>query len=240
MSNLYLKLLAPIILGTPALIGLHAASPAKTPEVQYNCIEVSAENGNVNWSSVAKDPQIEFVYIRATEGKTLDPMFKKNLAKVKKTRLKCGFVMHLNTSSSVMSQFEAFTANVKPEDCDVFPVVLVDENKNWGRKFAENLSWAVNYLTNRYGGAVIYTTEAFYNKQCNSELNNTLLLMLAKPGKKEPTIKNAPEGTRCLLWVFDKKGSVKGIQTPVNLARFSEGKDLKWLLIPKEEETSAP
>ncbi|MBP5319170.1 MAG: hypothetical protein J6Y77_07195 [Paludibacteraceae bacterium] len=237
MKSPCIKRLAFTILWSAFFGGMFAASPAKTPPVQYNGLEVSAENGNVNWTSVAKDPQIEVVYIRATNGKELDPMFKKNLAKVKKTSLKVGFVLHMNTNSSVKSQYDVFVANVSPEDCDVFPIVLVDENKNWGKKFAENLSWMISYLTDRYGGAIIYTTEAFYNKQCNTELNNSLPLLLAKPGKKEPVIKNAPAGTSYLLWLFDKKGTVKGLQTAVNLIRFHEGKGMSWLLIPKKKET---
>lgn len=229
MKNRYFQLLVFLLFCTPTYVGLSAATPAKVPDVQYNCIDVSAANGNINWLGVAKDPQIEFVYIRATEGKELDPMYKKNLTKVKKTDLKCGFVLHLNTNSSVKSQFDFFAANVKPEDCGVFPAILVDENKNWGKKFGENLSWMINYMTNYYGGAVIYTTEAFYNKHCNTDLNNSLPSMLVKPGKKEPVIQNAPVGTHALLWVFDKKAVVKGIQTGVNTARFMENRDISWL-----------
>ncbi|MBO4371225.1 MAG: hypothetical protein J5808_07715 [Paludibacteraceae bacterium] len=229
-----------ILILLPFLIStsVFAATPSKEPAVQYNCVEVSAENGNINWVSVAKDPQIEFVYIRATNGKEADPMYKKNLQKIQKTGLKKSFVLHMNTNSSVMSQFEFFCATVKPYDCDVYPAVFVDENKNWGKKFADNLSWMISYLTDRYGGAIIYSTEAFYNKYCNTELNNSLPIMFFKPGKKEPVIKNAPTGTGYLIWMFDKKGEIKGVQTPVSLGRFHPDKNIGWITPEVKAETT--
>ena len=58
---------------------------------QYDGIDVSKHNGNINWQQVAEDKNIKFVYIKATEGFSIvDSKYKKNLREARATGLKVG------------------------------------------------------------------------------------------------------------------------------------------------------
>ena len=67
-------------------------------------IDVSHHNGNINWEQV---PDVEFVYIKATEGVTyVDPMYQQNIKGARAKKLRVGAYHYFRTTSSVQKQFE--------------------------------------------------------------------------------------------------------------------------------------
>jgi lysozyme len=71
-----------------AFVMMPAASRA---QARTRGIDVSKYQGNINWTKVAKDSTIRFVYIKATEGTSIqDPYYKTNIAKAKKAGLLVG------------------------------------------------------------------------------------------------------------------------------------------------------
>ena len=66
-------------------------------------IDVSRFQDSINWSKVAKNSKIEFVYIKATEGASIkDPMYKYN---VKKAR-EAGLLQQPHHGLSAVCQFQ--------------------------------------------------------------------------------------------------------------------------------------
>ena len=60
-------------------------------QIRTRGIDVSKFQGNINWTKVAKDSTIQFVYVRATEGTSIqDTYYKSNLSKAKKAGLLVG------------------------------------------------------------------------------------------------------------------------------------------------------
>lgn len=234
-SGLLALLVTAAVAGGSGIPVLRAAQPSNAPAEVYQGIDVSADNGKVSWANLKKNPQLEYVYVKATDGKNgVDPMFKKNSANARKSGLKIGYYHHFTTDATVMTQFEHFKSTVKPGDMDIYPAVYADECKKWkGSQFKENLMWMLTMMTNYYGGAVLYCDAKFYNKNCAPELN-TVMTLLSLPGKKEPVMKGASDGEACVIWQFSEKGVIKGVQTPVNLNAFTEGRDLGWITIRKD------
>ena len=86
-------------------------------------IDVSHHNGKINWEQV---PDVEFVYIKATEGATyVDPMFLQNIKGAKARKLQVGAYHYFRTTSSVQKQFENYKKHVKKSDIDLIPMVDV-------------------------------------------------------------------------------------------------------------------
>ena len=67
-------------------------------------IDVSKFQGTINWTKVAKDSTIKFVYVKATEGTSIrDPYYKTNITKAKKAGLLVGSY-HLYSSKTTAYQ----------------------------------------------------------------------------------------------------------------------------------------
>ena len=92
-------------------------------------IDVSHHNGKINWKQV---PDLDFVYVKATEGATyVDPMYKQNIEGAKARKLRVGAYHYFRTTSSVQKQFENYKQHVKKSDIDIIPMVDVEECKKW-------------------------------------------------------------------------------------------------------------
>ena len=179
-------------------------------------IDVSHHNGNINWGQV---PDVEFVYIKATEGATyVDPMFQQNIKGAKAKKLRVGAYHYFRTTSSVQKQFENYKQHVKKSDIDLIPMVDVEECKKWPTtQFQDSLMRFIQLVKSHYGKApMIYSVNTFYNKYCAPRFNNYHLI-IGRYGNEKPFIKG--KGTYT-IWQKSQTGKLSGIPKEVDIDVF--------------------
>ncbi|WP_280764455.1 GH25 family lysozyme [Parabacteroides sp. PFB2-10] len=199
----------------------------------YHGIDVSRHQRNIDWEQVSKDKNIQFVYIKATEGKTyIDPKYKYNIKEARKNKFKVGAYHYFRTTSSAHGQFENFKKTARKADQDLIPIVDVEERKNWTRsQFQDSLKVFIRLVKEHYGKApMIYSVNSFYNANCAPEFNNyhAMIGRYNDDPTKHPTVKG--KGTYT-IWQFSEKGKIKGIKEPVDLNRFNPKYTIDDLLL---------
>lgn len=176
-------------------------------------IDVSHHNGKINWKQV---PDVDFVYVKATEGATyVDPMYKQNIKGARAKKLRVGAYHYFRTTSSVQKQFENYRLHVKKSDIDLIPMVDVEECKKWSTvQFQDSLMRFIQLVKSHYGKApMIYSVNTFFNRYCAPRFNN-YHLMIGRYGINEPAIKG--KGTYT-IWQKSQAGKLPGIPKIVDI-----------------------
>ena len=102
---------------------------------RYNGIDISHHN-DVEWSSIPGN--VEFCYIKATEGKSyVDPMYKQHSVNAKSKGIKVGFYHYYRTSVPALQQFKNFRGVISSQTYDLIPVIDIEDNGN----SYKNLEW---------------------------------------------------------------------------------------------------
>ena len=185
----------------------------------YHGIDVSNHQGNIDWSLVGTDKNIQFVYIKATEGAThIDGRYSYNIKEAKNNGLLVGSYHYLRNTSSISKQFVNFKSIVDKDMQDLVPMVDVEEkvDKDSIRLFCE-------LIQKHYGKLpVVYGTNKSYNSYCAPDFNN-YYLMIGRYGAKAPVINGKG---RYNIWQYSENGKIKGIPKPVDLNRFHPNFDI--------------
>ena len=191
---------------------------------QYDGIDVSKHNGNINWQRVAQDPNIKFVYIKATEGFSIvDSKYKKNLREARAAGLKVGSYHFFRGYRTAEEQFAIFSQNVDKSQQDLVPMVDVEQTGNSLVKrdlLQVRLQKFMELVKEHYGKyPLLYSQHHFYNERLAPEFNKYFIFM-ARYSKKEPELKG---GGKYNIWQYSEKGHIKGIHGNVDLDRFGPG-----------------
>lgn len=176
-------------------------------------IDVSHHNGIISWEKV---PDVEFVYIKATEGATyVDSMYQQNIKGARARKLRVGAYHYFRTTSSVQKQFENYKKHVKKSDIDLIPMVDVEECRKWSTvQFQDSLMRFIQLVKSHYGKSpMIYSVNTFYNRYCAPRFNN-FHLMIGRYGINEPVIKG--KGTYT-IWQKSQAGKLPGIPKKVDI-----------------------
>ena len=84
--------------------------PARSQDAKYNGIDISSHQGYIDWAKVSSDKDINFVYIKATEGATYhSPHYPHNITQARRHGLLVGSYHYLSSSSSIDEQFNNFS-----------------------------------------------------------------------------------------------------------------------------------
>ena len=98
--------------------------------LKYNGIDISHHNA-VDWEAVKRDSNVQFCYVKCSEGSThVDNRYKAHLKNAKDAGLKVGLYHYLSTKSSGKAQFEHFDRQLKAHQWDLIPVVDVEDDGN--------------------------------------------------------------------------------------------------------------
>ena len=126
-------------------------------------IDVSKFQGKINWTKVAKDESVKFVYIKATEGTSIqDPYYKTNIAKAKKAGLLVGSYHLYSSKTTAYQQMANFRKMVKKSEQDLVPVLDI-EGHHSGRLYMERVDKLLELMEKEYGvKPMIYTSEKVY------------------------------------------------------------------------------
>ncbi len=199
------------------------------PEI-YHGIDVSNHQGYIDWNKVSKDENVQFVYIKATEGATyVSPSFEDNIREARKAGMKVGCYHFLRATSYIYDQFLNFTNYCRENEQDLAPLIDIEVKGHWqADQVADSVKLFADLLEQHYGvRPVIYTGTNFYNKYLSTQFNEGYELFIAKYSENEPEL---IDGTKYTLWQFTDCGSVNGIRTDVDQSRFNKGKTLNNIL----------
>lgn len=189
----------------------------------YDGIDVSSYQKDIDWDAVCSDKKIRFVYVKATEGATYtSPHFRYNIENARKHGLKVGSYHFLRTTSSLRSQFENFTRAVKPEEQDLVPLIDIEQRGNWTPKqIVDSLEVFISMVSKHYNcRPMIYTMTSFYNKYLASHFKK-YPLFIARYSESTPELN---DGAHYTLWQYTDQGTVKGIDHAVDMCRFAKDK----------------
>ena len=197
----------------------------------YDGIDISHHNGKIVWETVAKDPNIKFVYIKATEGyRHTDKQFVYNTTHARKFGLKVGAYHLLTTKTCMRTQFRYFASVADQYPQDLVPVVDVEENKvtQWtAQQKRDSIAKFMELAKEHYGVApVLYCSHKFYKNYLSPKFDDQILF-IARYSHKQPKL----DGKRHNIWQFTEHGRIDGISGDVDLDRFGPNTSLSDILL---------
>lgn len=197
----------------------------------YDGIDVSSYQKDIDWSATAKDKNIKFVYVKATEGATYRSRhYQYNIENARQYGIHVGAYHFFRPNVPVEKQFLNFTSVVKKEDQDLIPLIDVEVRGNnlTVKALVDSVLAFADKLEDFYGcKPMIYTGHAFYNSYLSGKIPG-YPLFIARYSKVEPRLTG---GANWVLWQFSEKGVIAGIDHAVDLCRFNKGCGLKDILI---------
>ena len=189
-------------------------------------IDVSKFQGTVNWTKVAKDSTIRFVYIRATEGTSIvDPQYKTNIAKAKKAGLLVGSYHVYSSKTTAYQQMANMRKMVKKKEQDLIPVLDI-EGHHSGRLNMARVDKLLELMENEYGvKPMIYTSEHVYKTHFAGKKYRKYHIFIANY-RGSPTV-------RYTLWQYTETGHCSGISGYVDFNKFNRNHSLSDIKMPK-------
>ena len=201
------------------------------PETRhYDGIDISDHQKHIDWPEVAKDKNIKYVYIKATEGATyVSNLYRYNLENAHKHGIKVGSYHFLRTGSRIRDQFENFKRIVKKNEQDLLPVIDVEVRQGWtNQQLRDSVKLFADLVEEHYGcRPLIYTSSSFYDNILGRSFN-IYPLFIARYSASQPTLKS---GNDWVMWQFSERGRIRGISTNVDLSCFNKGRSLSDIMI---------
>lgn len=197
-------------------------------QVRTRGIDVSKYQGTINWTKVAKDSTIKFVYIKATEGASIqDPMYRTNITKAKKAGLLVGSYHLYSSKTTAYQQMANIRKMIKKSEQDLIPVLDI-EGHHSGRLYMERVDKLLELMENEYGvKPIIYTSERVYKTHFAGKKYAKYHIFIANY-RGYPT-------TRFTLWQYTETGHVSGISGYVDISKFNRNHSLSEIRMPKKK-----
>lgn len=197
-------------------------------------IDVSHHQGAIDWSTVASNKTIQFVYIKATEGAThQDTRYKQNISGARASGILTGSYHYFHPDVPVAEQIRNFTDIVKAESQDLIPVVDIEESNNLtGKQICDSLKRFTSMLKDFCGKEpIVYTHQRFYNDYLQKSFCQAKL-WIARYGflifKPQPDLEDM---RHCTIWQYSNCGHVDGINGRVDLNALSPGIALEQIML---------
>lgn len=195
----------------------------------YDGIFLSHENKIEDWSKVAQDSQIQFVYLKATDGASVqDSKYKKSIKAARKAGLKVGTAHFFRMTSDPEDQFKNFKKIVKVDDQDLVPAVFAEcEFKRSSKEeFAAALKSFLDKVEEYFGvRPIICCSVGVYHKRLKKSFSDYMFWM------SNPTLPNTGKFT---LWQTDSYvAHIDGIDGGVDISVFNDSCGIDKLLLKK-------
>lgn len=203
---------------------LFSLFPSYTHDGDFDGIDVSKHQGKINWEEVATHKNIKFVYIKATEGRTMvDKTYKRNIREARKAGFKVGSYHFFKSNRNARDQFENFRQHVNKKEQDLIPMVDVEESGCRGASRAQlqaSLDEFMKLMKEEYGAyPLLYSQYRFYNEKLAPEFNR-YFIFIARYSDKEPVLRGSGKHN---IWQYSERGKVSGINEYVDLDKFVNG-----------------
>lgn len=184
-------------------------------------IDVSHYQSEIDWQMLKKQ-EIEFVYIKATEGSSyVDKKFKKNWKGVQSAGITAGAYHFFSFDSSALSQAKNFIKTVGNLSGKLVPMVDVEyyadkENNSPDEKYVvAQLQEFLDILEEKYGKKpIIYTTYKVYHKYIQKEFGQYPLWI------RNVYYPPSDIDRKWQFWQYSDIGNIKGIKGDVDLNVF--------------------
>jgi len=199
--------------------------PQPAKGIHYDGIDVSSYQKDIDWSTTARDKNIQYVYVKATEGRDyVSRHYEINIRNARKHGVKVGSYHFLRTGSSIRAQFENFKRTARKEDQDLIPLIDVEVRNGWtDQQVRDSVRAFADLLEDYYGcKPMIYTSVSFFNKILGRAFAD-YPLFIARYATNPPVL----NGAKWTLWQFSEKGRIAGIDHHVDLSCFNKGCSLK-------------
>ncbi len=191
-------------------------------------IDVSHYQGRINWNEVSRDPQVTYVYLKATEGAAMvDDTYQYNFQECKRMGLKVGSYLFFRPNVSAKVQFDLFVSRVDTKKQDLLPMVDVEVTKGASIEVMQaRLIELCELLEKEYGKKpLIYTGRNFYNNYIHSNPRlRGYKYFIAAYSPIEPTLTGNSD---YVMWQYSSTGSVRGIRGNVDMSRFVGGHTIR-------------
>ncbi|HZH85741.1 MAG TPA: GH25 family lysozyme [Brumimicrobium sp.] len=185
-------------------------------------IDVSHHQGKIDWDTLfvqALSPAINFVYVKATEGKDhLDREWEYNRAALLRKKIKHGAYHFFRPGTDPIEQVNHFLHIYKPQTTDLAPVLDVEIEGVSDQVLIQNVAIFLTELENRTGKRpIIYTSYHFYKTKFQNHFEKYKFWIAAY---SEPFL--LPKDERILYWQFTDQGDLpfhKGVKVDLNVSR---------------------
>ena len=201
--------------------------------MQAQGIDISKYQGTINWAKVAKDKNVKFIYVRATEGTSIrDPRYKANIDSARKHKIYVGSYHVYSSKTTAYKQFANFKSMVSKKKQDLIPVLDI-EGYHSGSLNMERVDKLLELMEKEYGvKPMIYTSEKVFFEHFNIKKYNKYQIFVAKY-KGTPSI-------RYTLWQHSRTGRISGIKGDVDLDKFHKNHSINDILMPSKRKKNTP
>lgn len=206
------------------LLAIGVATGALLTVSQGNCklqgIDVSHHQGVIEWDAVAESGQIQFAYIKASEGIShRDTRYTYNITRARHEGIKVGSYHYFHPNVAVHKQARNFIITALPHVQDLVPAIDVEESNGLtSRQICDSLALFASLIEKAWGmPPVIYTHQGFYNKHLRGYFDK-YPLWIARYGIFfiKPPVRLHDQRTPA-IWQYSNRGHVKGINGCVDL-----------------------
>lgn len=186
-------------------------------------LDVSHYQSSIDWNQISnyENHHISYVYIKATEGSSLnDPYYQRNVDEAHRMGIPMGSYHYFSNNVSGIVQFEHFKNTIERNKQDLLPVVDVEECRYPAPQLRANLQQFLDACESYLGvKPIIYTGVFFYNTYLSQQFKG-YQFFIARYSKDEPTLNDAQNWD---LWQFTDRGRVQGINGHVDVSRMNMG-----------------
>lgn len=193
-------------------------------------IDVSHYQGKIDWTRVAREGNIAYAYVKATEGGDLvDDRHAINIAGARHAGIKVGSYHFYRPRAGVEAQLRNFFSAVQKHEQDLVPIIDIEDDRGVSEeKFISDLSQFIQRVTQHFGKKpLLYTGQNFYNKHFQG-LFRDCQWMIAKYQEEIPILL---DGRNYLMWQYTAKGRVPGINGNVDRSCISTSGSLKRVMM---------
>lgn len=180
---------------------------------QIEGMDASHYQGTVSWKAIKKSSNIQFVYLKATEGKAyVDSTFQQNWKDAAASGLKVGAYHFFSPSSSGEDQAENFIATVPQVKGTLPPAIDIEATITQEDDFKKQVAAYVKLVEAHYGQKpVFYVPPKIFNLLYDEYSNYPFWVI---------NIKTKPNVVGWTFWQYSYKGSVAGVDGNIDLDRF--------------------
>lgn len=188
---------------------------------KFEGIDVSKHQGTINWASLAQDPNVKFVIIRAGYGSyypsQVDAQFETNYKKAKEYNIPVGtyWYSYATSVTEVRQEIAAFLKTIEGKQFE-FPVCFDQEYESGivaltNAQRTEIVKEALGTLEGKGYYAALYCSADWLNNRLNYSSLASYDMWIAQYGSS--CASKLPYG----MWQYSSKGSVSGISGNVDL-----------------------
>ena len=185
----------------------------------------------IDWDEVSRDKNVQFVYLKATEGSDLvDDCYLRNLYGAKRVGIPVGVYHFYRPNVNVQWQLRNFSAIVEPWQHDLIPIVDVEKRgKGSLSQFQGRLKAFLDGVERIYGvKPIIYTGVNFYAAYLEGKFTQ-YRFMVARYADEFPGLS---EDVPIVLWQYTSKGQVDGINGHVDRSVFLDRYTVADIMLP--------